>query len=62
MCGRREASDATGGESGEGELWNRSRGVGGEREEEGVRGEFGGETRYMRENGGWLARKHSARI
>jgi hypothetical protein len=25
-----------------------------------VRGEFRGETRYMRENGGWLAREHSA--
>ena len=64
MCRRREASDAAGGgERGErgderGERWGR--GVGGEREDEGVRGEFRGETRYVRENGGWLAREHGA--
>jgi hypothetical protein len=59
MCRLREKSDAAGGgergESGEGERWGR--GVGGEREEEGVRGEFRGESRYMRENGGRLARE-----
>ena len=62
MSRRGEASDAAGGgergecrdERGEGWGW----GVGGEGEEEGVRGKFGGEARYMRENGGRVARKH----
>ena len=61
---RREASDAAeggerrdrGGERGKRWGW----GVGGEREEEGVRGEFGGEARYMSEDGGRVARKHGA--
>ena len=41
-----------------GERWGW--GVGGEREEERVRGELRGEARYMREDGGRLARKHDA--